>query len=100
MDMFAWLAGDRAEEFAARMAGIPVDGVRFATYLLCAVLAAVCGYLLASFSGGAALSASVRAEACSQRAGSCSGTALISNGKLRLMRAATSTGNCPSAGSR
>lgn len=40
---------------AARLAGIPVDGVRFATYLLCAVLAALCGFLLASFSGGAAL---------------------------------------------
>ena len=40
---------------AARMAGIPVDGTRFITYVLCAVLAAVCGYLLACFSGGAAL---------------------------------------------
>lgn len=40
---------------AARLAGVPVDGVRFATYVLCAVLAALCGYLLASFSGGAAL---------------------------------------------
>jgi ribose transport system permease protein len=40
---------------AARMAGIPVDGLRFATYVLCAVLAAVCGFLLACFSGGAAL---------------------------------------------
>lgn len=40
---------------AARMAGMPVDGTRLATYVLCAVLAAVCGFLLASFSGGAAL---------------------------------------------
>ena len=40
---------------AARMAGIAVDGNRFATYLFCAVLAATCGYLLACFSGGAAL---------------------------------------------
>ncbi len=40
---------------AARMAGIPIDGARLATYVLCAVLASVCGYLLASFSGGAAL---------------------------------------------
>ncbi|MFB2552820.1 ABC transporter permease [Ensifer soli] len=40
---------------AARMAGLPVDGIRLATYVLCAVLAAVCGYLLACFSGGAAL---------------------------------------------
>jgi ribose transport system permease protein len=40
---------------AARLAGVPVDGVRFATYTLCALLAAICGFLLASFSGGAAL---------------------------------------------
>lgn len=40
---------------AARMAGIAVDGTRLATYVLCAVLAAVCGFLLACFSGGAAL---------------------------------------------
>lgn len=37
------------------MTGIPVDGTRFVTYVLCAVLAAIAGYLLASFSGGAAL---------------------------------------------
>lgn len=40
---------------AARLAGIPVDGVRFATYVLCGLLASLCGFLLASFSGGAAL---------------------------------------------
>ncbi|WP_127145568.1 ABC transporter permease [Pelagibacterium montanilacus] len=40
---------------AARMAGIPVDGVRCGTYVLCAVLASLGGYFLASFSGGAAL---------------------------------------------
>ena len=40
---------------AARMAGVPVDGTRLATYTLCATLAGLCGYLLASFSGGAAL---------------------------------------------
>lgn len=40
---------------AARLAGVPVDGVRFVTYILCAILAAICGYFLASFSGGAAL---------------------------------------------
>ena len=40
---------------AARMAGIPVDGTRFFTYVLSAVMAAICGYLLACFSGGAAL---------------------------------------------
>lgn len=40
---------------AARMAGVPVDGTRFFTYVLSAVMAAICGYLLACFSGGAAL---------------------------------------------
>jgi ribose transport system permease protein len=50
-----WAAAVGQSINAARMAGIPVDGVRFTTYMLCAVLAAVCGYLLASFSGGAAL---------------------------------------------
>ena len=40
---------------AARMAGVPVDGVRLVTYVLCAVLAALCGFLLSCFSGGAAL---------------------------------------------
>ncbi len=50
-----WISAIGQSMFAARMAGIPVDGVRFATYILCAVLASICGYLLASFSGGAAL---------------------------------------------
>ena len=50
-----WIAAIGQSLPAARMAGIPVDGARFATYVLCAVLAAVCGYLLACFSGGAAL---------------------------------------------
>ncbi|MGQ0566462.1 MAG: ABC transporter permease [Gemmobacter sp.] len=50
-----WIAAIGQSQPAARMAGIPVDGARFATYVLCAVLAAVCGYLLACFSGGAAL---------------------------------------------
>lgn len=40
---------------AARLAGVPVDGVRFATYMLSASLAALCGFLLSCFSGGAAL---------------------------------------------
>ncbi|HEX5934172.1 MAG TPA: ABC transporter permease [Pseudorhizobium sp.] len=50
-----WISAIGQSSFAARMAGIPVDGTRFVTYVLCAVLAAACGYLLASFSGGAAL---------------------------------------------
>jgi ribose transport system permease protein len=40
---------------AARLAGVAVERVRAATYVMCAVLAALCGYLLAAFSGGAAL---------------------------------------------
>lgn len=50
-----WIAAIGQSIFAARMAGIPVDGTRLVTYMLCAVLASICGYLLASFSGGAAL---------------------------------------------
>jgi ribose transport system permease protein len=50
-----WISAIGQNWFAARMAGIPVDGVRFVTYLLCAVLASLCGFLLACFSGGAAL---------------------------------------------
>jgi ribose transport system permease protein len=50
-----WISAIGQSQFAARMAGIPVDGARFTTYVLCAVLAAVCGFLFASFSGGAAL---------------------------------------------
>ncbi|MEM8916887.1 MAG: ABC transporter permease [Pseudomonadota bacterium] len=40
---------------AARLAGLATGFVPFATYVLCAVLAAMCGFLLAGFSGGAAL---------------------------------------------
>jgi ribose transport system permease protein len=50
-----WIAAIGQSIRAARMAGIPVDGTRFTTYVFCSVLAAICGYLLASFSGGAAL---------------------------------------------
>lgn len=50
-----WIAAIGQSLPAARMAGIAVDGTRFVTYLLCAMLASVCGYLLACFSGGAAL---------------------------------------------
>lgn len=50
-----WAAAIGQSLPAARMAGVPVDGVRFATYVLCAVLAALCGWLLSCFSGGAAL---------------------------------------------
>jgi len=50
-----WISAIGQSQFAARMAGIPVDGTRFVTYVVCAVLAALCGLLFASFSGGAAL---------------------------------------------
>jgi ribose transport system permease protein len=50
-----WITAIGQSMAAARMAGIPVDGTRFVTYVFCAVLAAFCGYLLACFSGGAAL---------------------------------------------
>ncbi|HEV7254909.1 MAG TPA: ABC transporter permease [Mesorhizobium sp.] len=40
---------------AARLAGLPVDWVRFATYALSGAFAGLNGYLLSGFSGGAAL---------------------------------------------
>lgn len=40
---------------AAWLAGVAVDRTRFATYVMCAVFASLCGLLFASFSGGAAL---------------------------------------------
>ncbi|WP_210527441.1 ABC transporter permease [Rubellimicrobium arenae] len=40
---------------AARLAGIPVEGVRAGTYVLSAAMAALAGFLLSCFSGGAAL---------------------------------------------
>ena len=41
---------------AARFAGIRVERIRFLTYVLSAVLAALCGYLFSGFSGGSSLS--------------------------------------------
>ena len=40
---------------AAALAGISVARIRFATYVLSAVLAGLCGYLLSGFSGGGSL---------------------------------------------
>ena len=40
---------------AAHLAGIKVERVRAATYIMCATLAGLCGYVLSGFSGGAAL---------------------------------------------
>ncbi|WP_110647997.1 ABC transporter permease [Salinicola peritrichatus] len=50
-----WLLATGQNARAARLAGVPVESVRAGAYLSVAVLAAVSGYLLASFSGGAAL---------------------------------------------
>lgn len=50
-----WVSAIGQNMRAARLAGIPVDGVRFMTYVSCAVLAAMAGFLLSCFSGGAAL---------------------------------------------
>lgn len=50
-----WVSAIGQNMRAARLAGVPVDGVRFATYVLCAVLASLAGFLLSNFSGGAAL---------------------------------------------
>jgi ribose transport system permease protein len=40
---------------AAWLAGVKVERIRFLTYVLCALFSSLCGFLLASFSGGAAL---------------------------------------------
>jgi ribose transport system permease protein len=50
-----WVSAVGQNIRAAGLAGVPVDGVRAATYILCAVLASLCGVLLSCFSGGAAL---------------------------------------------
>ena len=50
-----WMAAIGQNSDAARMAGVPVNGTRLLTYVICSVLAAICGYLNACFSGGAAL---------------------------------------------
>ena len=40
---------------AANLAGVPVERVRALTYIMCALLAGICGFLVSAFSGGAAL---------------------------------------------
>lgn len=50
-----WLLATGQNVRAARLAGVPVERVRAATYISVATFAAIAGYLLASFSGGAAL---------------------------------------------
>ncbi len=41
---------------AAALAGIRVERIRFYTYVMSAMLAALCGYLFSGFSGGSSLS--------------------------------------------
>jgi ribose transport system permease protein len=41
---------------AAHLTGIKVERIRFYTYVMCALLAALCGYLFSGFSGGSSLS--------------------------------------------
>lgn len=50
-----WLLASGQNLRAARLAGVPVELVRMTTYVTVAIFAAIAGYLLASFSGGAAL---------------------------------------------
>ncbi|WP_343079038.1 ABC transporter permease [Ostreiculturibacter nitratireducens] len=50
-----WLSSVGQNLRAARLSGVPVDAVRAATYIISAVMAAFCGFLLSCFSGGAAL---------------------------------------------
>jgi ribose transport system permease protein len=54
-----WLLATGQNMRAARLAGVPVELVRASTYVSAAVFAALAGYLLASFSGGAALNMGV-----------------------------------------
>lgn len=51
-----WVLAVGQNPRAAELAGVRVGRVRFATYVLSAVFASVCGLLLAGFSGGASLS--------------------------------------------
>lgn len=50
-----WLLATGQNLRAARLAGVPVELVRACTYVAVAMFAALAGFLLASFSGGAAL---------------------------------------------
>ncbi|WP_298972737.1 ABC transporter permease [uncultured Roseobacter sp.] len=50
-----WLLATGQNMRAARLAGVPIEFVRATTYLSVSVFAGLAGYLLASFSGGAAL---------------------------------------------
>ena len=49
-----WITSIGQSMAAARIVSVPVDGARFLTYVICA-FSSIISYLLASFSGGAAL---------------------------------------------
>lgn len=50
-----WILAIGQNMRAASFSGVPVNSVRFAVYVSCALLASIAGFLLANFSGGAAL---------------------------------------------
>lgn len=50
-----WISAIGQNLRAAKLSGVPVNRVRFGVYLTSAILASVSGFLLANFSGGAAL---------------------------------------------
>lgn len=50
-----WISAIGQNARAARLSGVPVEGMRALTYILCAALAGLTGFVLACFSGGAAL---------------------------------------------
>jgi len=52
----AWVTAIGQNIRAARLAGVDVGVTRLATYVLCAALAGLCGFLLSGFSGGSSLS--------------------------------------------
>ena len=51
-----WVTAIGQNARAAHLAGVDVQRTRFATYVMSAVFASLCGYLLSGFSGGASLS--------------------------------------------
>jgi ribose transport system permease protein len=50
-----WVIAIGQNQRAARLSGVPFEATRFATYVLCAALAGLTGYLFSGFSGGASL---------------------------------------------
>lgn len=53
--MGRWILAIGQNLRAAQLSGVPVNRVRLAVYATCGILAALAGFLLANFSGGAAL---------------------------------------------